>query len=156
MADVSISYKDATIAQMSVSGTKTLLTADNYCENNIVVEYTRPTASDLVSGTLSITENGTGIDVTNYASVDVNVSGGGGVETVNVDVFTVGGGTNCIYYTDANMTFQTNAAKMARVTASLPKGSILVANGYTTVRTAVGVTLVATIESSTNIYEVTG
>ena len=35
-------------------------------------------ASELVSGTKSITENGTGIDVTNYASVDVNVSGGGG------------------------------------------------------------------------------
>ena len=34
-------------------------------------------ASELVSGTLSITENGTK-DVTNYASVDVNVSGGGG------------------------------------------------------------------------------
>ena len=33
-------------------------------------------ASELVSGTKSITENGTGIDVTNYASVDVNVSGG--------------------------------------------------------------------------------
>lgn len=35
-------------------------------------------ASELVSGTKSITENGTGIDVTNYASVDVSVSGGGG------------------------------------------------------------------------------
>lgn len=35
-------------------------------------------ASELVSGTLSITDNGTGIDVTNYASVDVDVSGGGG------------------------------------------------------------------------------
>ena len=34
-------------------------------------------ASELVSGTLSITENGTA-DVTNYASVDVSVSGGGG------------------------------------------------------------------------------
>ena len=33
-------------------------------------------ASELVSGTKSITENGTA-DVTNYASVDVNVSGGG-------------------------------------------------------------------------------
>lgn len=31
-------------------------------------------ASELVSGTKSITENGTGIDVTNYASVDVNVT----------------------------------------------------------------------------------
>lgn len=30
-------------------------------------------ASELVSGTKSITENGTGIDVTNYASVDVNI-----------------------------------------------------------------------------------
>ena len=36
------------------------------------------TASELVSGTKSITENGTGIDVTNYAAVDVAVSGGGG------------------------------------------------------------------------------
>lgn len=35
-------------------------------------------ASELVSGTKQITQNGTGIDVTNYASVDVNVSGGGG------------------------------------------------------------------------------
>ena len=35
-------------------------------------------ASELVSGTKSITENGTGIDVTNYASVNVNVSGGSG------------------------------------------------------------------------------
>ena len=34
-------------------------------------------ASELVSGTLSITENGTK-DVKNYASVNVNVSGGGG------------------------------------------------------------------------------
>lgn len=37
-------------------------------------------ASELVSGTLSITQNGTA-DVTNYASVNVNVSGGGGGAT---------------------------------------------------------------------------
>ena len=37
-------------------------------------------ASELVSGTKSITDNGTGIDVTNYESVDVSVSGGGGDE----------------------------------------------------------------------------
>jgi hypothetical protein len=36
-------------------------------------------ASELVSGTKSITTNGTGIDVTNYASVDVSVSGGAAV-----------------------------------------------------------------------------
>ena len=33
-------------------------------------------ASELVSGTKSITQNGTGIDVTEYAAVDVSVSGG--------------------------------------------------------------------------------
>lgn len=35
-------------------------------------------ASELVSGTLSVTDNGTA-DVTNYANIDVNVSGGGGL-----------------------------------------------------------------------------
>ena len=35
-------------------------------------------ASELVSGTLQISQNGTGIDVTNYQKVDVAVSGGGG------------------------------------------------------------------------------
>lgn len=40
-------------------------------------------ASELVSGTKSISANGTGIDVTNYASVDVSVSGGGGSATVS-------------------------------------------------------------------------
>ena len=40
-------------------------------------------ASELVSGTLPITSNGTGIDVTNYQKVDVNVSGGGGVNLKN-------------------------------------------------------------------------
>lgn len=36
------------------------------------------TAAELESGTKSITENGTGIDVSGYSTVDVNVSGGGG------------------------------------------------------------------------------
>lgn len=37
---------------------------------------TNISAADLVSGTKSITSNGVGIDVTNYATVDVSVSGG--------------------------------------------------------------------------------
>lgn len=41
-------------------------------------------ASELVSGTKSITENGTGIDVTDYASVDVAVPTGG--SSMNVQV----------------------------------------------------------------------
>lgn len=163
MADVEISYKGSQIASMSASGVKTLLTGDSFCEDDIVVSYTKPStqsktvspstsqqtispdpgfllssvtvnampsgtagtpsatkssvanhsvtvtpsvtnttgyitggtltgtpalvsASELVSGTLSITDNGTGIDVTNYASVDVDVSGGGGgMVTITVE-----------------------------------------------------------------------
>ena len=44
-------------------------------------------ASELVSGTKSITANGTGIDVTNYASVDVAVPTGGG--SANIEALTV-------------------------------------------------------------------
>lgn len=36
------------------------------------------TAAELESGTKTITDNGTGIDVSGYSAVDVNVSGGGG------------------------------------------------------------------------------
>lgn len=163
MADVEISYKGSQIASMSASGVKTLLTGDSFCEDDIVVSYTKPStqsktatpstsqqtispdpgfllssvtvnampsgtagtpsavkssvanhsvtvtpsvtnttgyitggtltgtpasvsASELVSGTLSITDNGTGIDVTNYASVDVDVSGGGGGGTKTVSI----------------------------------------------------------------------
>lgn len=155
MSAVEISYKGSQIASMDATGVKTLLTGDTFCEDDIVIQYTAPsaptptgtkqitisgagtvtedvtnyanaeittpagtagtptaskgavsnhavsvtpsvtnsagwvssetkngtpvsvTAAELVSGTLPITENGT-VDVTNYAAVDVNVSGGGG------------------------------------------------------------------------------
>lgn len=39
MADVTIKYKDSTIAEMSDNGSKTLKTNGKYCEDDIVVEY---------------------------------------------------------------------------------------------------------------------
>ena len=46
------------------------------------------TASELVSGDKAITENGNNIDVTNYETVSVNVSGGGAPVTIASGSFT--------------------------------------------------------------------
>lgn len=42
MADVTISYKNNEIATMNATGVKTLLTGDTFCEDDIVVAYTKP------------------------------------------------------------------------------------------------------------------
>lgn len=81
-------------------------------------------ASELVSGTLSITDNGTGIDVTNYASVDVDVSGGGGVVTRRV-IFQYND-ADAMYYTDATMTPQSITSGDRDINAELPVGSLVV------------------------------
>lgn len=43
--DVIITYQGAQIATMSDTGTKTLLTSETFCEDNIVISYTAPTPS---------------------------------------------------------------------------------------------------------------
>ena len=49
MADVTLTYKGSTIAEMSDTGTKTLKTSGKYCEGDIGVSYVKP-ASGSVSG----------------------------------------------------------------------------------------------------------
>ena len=67
MADVTLTYKGNTIAEMSDTGTKTLKTAGKYCEGDIGVSYVKPSSGgsdELVkqlvqtrSGTLTIPSN---------------------------------------------------------------------------------------------------
>lgn len=42
MADVTLTYKGSTIAEMNASGSKTLKTAGKYCEGDIGVSYVKP------------------------------------------------------------------------------------------------------------------
>ena len=62
MADVTLTYKGATIAELSDSGSKTLQTAGRFCEANIGLEYTKPSGGGndlvgLVERTLTTFEN---------------------------------------------------------------------------------------------------
>lgn len=63
-----------TVINHSVDVTPSVTNTAGYINGGTINGYAATvTAAELVSGTKSITENGTGIDVTNYASVDVNV-----------------------------------------------------------------------------------
>lgn len=59
------------------TSSQTAVAAGKYTTGAVTVGAI-PSQYIIPSGTKSITENGTGIDVTSYASVDVDVSGGGG------------------------------------------------------------------------------
>lgn len=52
MADITISYKGATIAEVSASGTTTLETAGKYCEDDITIEYVRPNVQTITDDSI--------------------------------------------------------------------------------------------------------
>lgn len=55
MADLSIKYKDIEIASLSASGTKTLTTKGQYCEDDITVTYTKPEAETFTTEEKTVT-----------------------------------------------------------------------------------------------------
>lgn len=70
---VSASASKGTVTNHSVSVTPTATVTAGYISSGATGTAVTVSASELVSGTKSITANGTGIDVTDYASVDVAV-----------------------------------------------------------------------------------
>ena len=80
----------ATVDVAVPNGTETLnaTTNDTYYPTSPNIGFSEVTvnvpASAVVSGTLPINQNGTGIDVTNYAAVDVTVSSGPGTGGVTI------------------------------------------------------------------------
>lgn len=93
-ADVSATAEasgSATLQLSTQSGTtiipstsqQTAVASGKYTTGNVLVDPI-PSQYIIPTGTKSITQNGTGIDVSQYASVDVNVSVGGGVTLEDV------------------------------------------------------------------------
>lgn len=54
MAEVTINYKDAAIATMDASGTKTLQTQGKYCEDDIEVVYSRPSGGSFTITSVAV------------------------------------------------------------------------------------------------------
>lgn len=80
-----------TVSNHSVSVTPSVTNSAGYISSETKTgTAVTVSASELVSGTKSITANGTGIDVTDYAAVDVAVSGGGGSSGISTFDFTQG------------------------------------------------------------------
>ena len=74
-----------TVSSHSVSVTPSVTNSAGYISSGTLTgTAVTVTAAELESGTKTITSNGTNIDVTGYAAVDVNVSGGGGTSLVAI------------------------------------------------------------------------
>lgn len=88
MPDVTISYKGSSIATMTSSGTKTLETAGTYCEDDITIDYTKPTPTiNLQSKSITPSASSqtvspdSGYDGLSSVTVDAMPSGTAGIPT---------------------------------------------------------------------------
>lgn len=131
---VSASAAKGTVSSHSVSVTPTATvgTAGYLAAGSTNGTAVTVSASELVSGTKSISENGTGIDVTNYASVDVAVPSGGNTVTISgngdqYNVFAQVNHTGPVHYVDGDtFTFQDGDEIYLYCSGSHAGGTIIV------------------------------
>lgn len=89
-----------TVSNHSVSVTPSVTNTTGYITGSTKTgTAVSVSASELVSGNLAITENGTGIDVSNYSTVSVAVEGGGGGLQVHTATATPASASQSISFT---------------------------------------------------------
>ena len=185
MADVSITYKGNEITSMSATGTKTLLTKGQYCEDDFTVAYTQPSApSPSLQAKTNITPTTSSQIITadqgydGLSSVQVNGDANLLAENIKdgVTIFGVtgtfegsgGGGvqtanisvtsSDILYYTDENMTVQ-SAQYLNGAPAALGTLVVVHNSGPTAPDVPVGVTKMAEYSYRNDtciVYKVTG
>ena len=110
MADVSITYKGNEISSMSETGTKTLLTEGKYCEDDITVSYTKPSAS--LQSKTNITPTTSSQTITADAGYD-------GLSSVQINAMPSGSATTPATTITANPTITVSSGGL--ITASVSK-----------------------------------
>lgn len=131
--DVAIKYQGNTIATMNASGTKTLLTADSYCEDNITIEYTEPSAN--LQAKTGIVPQTTSVTVTPDSGYD-------GLSSVQINAMPSGSASTPATSITANPSISVSSGGLITATASASKSvTPTVSAGYVSTGTAGTVTV---------------
>lgn len=131
MADVTISYKGSEIASMSATGTKTLLTEAKYCEDDIVVAYTKPSApTPTYQAKTNITPTTSSQTITADAGYDA-------LSSVQINAMPSGSAATPATTITANPTITVSSGGLITATASASKSvTPTVSAGYVSAGTA--------------------